>query len=386
VDFHTGTEKQLRKSTSILLQLANYFKAVLILLNMVAVDVESMPKIIGFSRNRYYIYIDDLPLLGHIAFGVVDRGTNVIQIRPTTVCPYNCIFCSVDAGPFSRNRQSEFIIDGKLLVRWVRQVYDAKGGEVLEGLIDGVGEPPTHPQIVDIVRELKSFLPRVAMETRIGTLTKELIDRLEEAGLDRLNVSIDTLDEGKGRYLQGVEWYSVRRAMKLIEYTVKETSIDVHLTPVWIPRVNDVDIENIIAWGIEIGVGKRFPPFGIQKYEVHKYGRKVEGVERVGWRRFREFLERLEEKYGVPLYYRRIDFGMKRARRLPLKYSKREVIQAIIISPGWLKHEVIAVDREREVLITVVGMVWSPNMQGRVVKVTVIDNVDGIYIAKPHVM
>ncbi|MEM4787328.1 MAG: hypothetical protein QXV28_05075 [Ignisphaera sp.] len=43
-------------------------------------------------------------------------------------------------------------------------------------------------------------------------------------------------------------------------------------------------------------------------------------------------------------------------------------------------------DREREVLITVVGMVWSPNMQGRVVKVTVIDNVDGIYIAKPHVM
>ncbi len=348
------------------------------------VAIRSMAKEISFLKNKHYIYIDNLPLIGHIAFGIIDRGTNIIQIRPTTICPYNCIFCSVDAGPFSKNRQYEYIVDKKLLIKWAKYVYSLKGGDILEGLINGVGEPPTHPQIIEIVKELKKFLPRVAMETRIATLTKNTIDKLNEAGLDRLNVSIDTLNEEKGRYLQGVKWYSVEKAIKLIEYTVKETNIDIHLTPVWIPGINDDDIEKIIAWGIKIGVGKKFPPFGIQKYEIHRYGRKVEGVKRVSWRKFIEFLERLEEKYGVALYYKRIDFGIRKTVRIPLKYSKGDIVQATIVLPGWLKHEVIAVNRDRDTLITIVGMMWKPELQEKQVKVLIISNKDGIYIAKPY--
>jgi uncharacterized Fe-S cluster-containing radical SAM superfamily enzyme len=69
-----------------------------------------MSKVIGASRNRLYIYVHNMPLVGHIAFGVIDRGTNILQVRPTTICPYNCIFCSVDAGPYSRYRQAEFVV------------------------------------------------------------------------------------------------------------------------------------------------------------------------------------------------------------------------------------------------------------------------------------
>ncbi|MEM2626892.1 MAG: radical SAM protein, partial [Ignisphaera sp.] len=198
-----------------------------------------MVKLIGFSRGKYYIYLDDIPLVGHIAFGVIDRCTNVLQIRPITVCPYNCIYCSVDAGPFSMYRLSEFIVDARHLIKWVKNVYDVKSGEVIEGLIDGVGEPPLHPRIVEIVNELKKIMPRVAIETRGYTLTKKLVNELAMAGLDRLNISIDTLNTEKGKYLQGVEWYNVNYVMKIIEYIVRETSIDVHLTPVWIPGIND---------------------------------------------------------------------------------------------------------------------------------------------------
>lgn len=101
-----------------------------------------MPRLVGFSRGRYYIHVDDLPMVGHTAFGVIDRCTNVLQIRPTTICPYNCVYCSVDAGPFSNYRLSEFIVEGRHLVKWVRHVYEAKNYEVVEGLINGVGEPP----------------------------------------------------------------------------------------------------------------------------------------------------------------------------------------------------------------------------------------------------
>ncbi|HDD34251.1 MAG TPA: radical SAM protein, partial [Thermofilaceae archaeon] len=45
-----------------------------------------------------------IPLIGHLAFGIVDRGTNLLQIRPTSSCPLSCVFCSVDAGPASKRR------------------------------------------------------------------------------------------------------------------------------------------------------------------------------------------------------------------------------------------------------------------------------------------
>jgi hypothetical protein len=342
-----------------------------------------MSRVIGSSRGRLYIYIDDVPLIGHIAFGVLDRGTNILQVRPTTICPYNCIYCSVDAGPFSRHRQAEFIVDPKHLVKWVKHVVEAKGGDVIETLIDGVGEPPTHPNIVDIVAELKKIVPRVAMETRGYTLTKELIDALDRAGLDRLNISIDTLNPEKSVYIQGVSWYNVERVKQIVEYIVKETNIDVHLTPVWIPGVNDKDIEEIIEWGLKIGVGKRFPPFGIQKYEVHRYGRKVPGVREPTWTEFKEFLERLEQRYGIPLYYKKLDFGFRYTKRYPIKFRRGEKIIATVVLPGWLKREVIAVDKDFETLITVVNVDWSQELAGKKMKVIIVENQDGIYIAKP---
>ncbi|MEM2002843.1 MAG: hypothetical protein QXT77_09385 [Candidatus Methanomethylicaceae archaeon] len=52
---------------------------------------------------------NDLPLVGTVYFGIIDRGTNVLQIRPTTYCPLSCIFCSTDAGPNSKRRRTEYL-------------------------------------------------------------------------------------------------------------------------------------------------------------------------------------------------------------------------------------------------------------------------------------
>ncbi|MFB6216441.1 MAG: radical SAM protein, partial [Candidatus Aenigmatarchaeota archaeon] len=48
--------------------------------------------------DRNLVYINqgsEIPLLGHIAFGLIDRGTNLIQVRPITGCNLKCIYCSV---------------------------------------------------------------------------------------------------------------------------------------------------------------------------------------------------------------------------------------------------------------------------------------------------
>ena len=330
--------------------------------------------------GRTLVYVDDLPRFGHIAFGVLYRGTNVLQVRATTLCPYNCVYCSVDAGPYSRRRLSEFVVDADWLLDWARLAYRLKNGEVVEALLDGVGEPPTHPDIVRVVEGLKEFVPRVAMETRGFTLTRQLVDRLWDAGLDRLNVSVDTLDPVKARWLTGVPWYRVEKVVELVEYTVRETGIDVMLTPVWIPGVNDEDVAAIIEWGLRIGVGKRFPGFGVQKYEVHKYGRKVPGAREPSWREFYDYIHALEERFGVVLDYRKIDMGFRRAPRIPLIYRRGEVADLHVRLPGWLRGEAIAVDPEERVVVTLVGVEdYTP----RRVRARVVENQDGIYIAKP---
>lgn len=77
------------------------------------------PKILRHHYTcRELIYVtkeSGIPLIGHTAFGLIDRGTNLIQVRPVSGCNLNCIFCSVDEG-HSKTRRADFIVDTDYLV------------------------------------------------------------------------------------------------------------------------------------------------------------------------------------------------------------------------------------------------------------------------------
>ncbi len=328
-----------------------------------------------------------LPLTGHIAFGILDRGTNVLQVRVTTLCPLSCIFCSVDAGPRTRMRATEYIVtDIEWLQEWVARFATLKGGGV-EALLDGVGDPLSHPRIAEIVEALKKIpgVSAVALETHGYHLTKNMVDRLWEAGLDRVNLSIDSLDPELARRLARTPGYDVARVVEAAEYLVKETEIDLHIAPVWLPGVNDREIERIVEWGTRIGAGKRWPPFGIQKYVAHKYGRKPRGVREVSWDEFYRWLDRLGEKLGVNLRPRSEDFGIRPAPRVPPAFNVGEHVKLDIVLPGWLRGEVIGVPlRGAKVLVTVVGASRIGLEVGDRVLVKITSNKDGIYLAKPY--
>ena len=342
---------------------------------------------LGTPKDNVVTVGRPLPLTGHIAFGIIDRGTNILQVRVTTLCPLSCIFCSVDAGPSTRTRFSEYIItDVEWLQGWVREAAQLKGGGV-EALLDGVGDPLSHPRIADIVRVLKETpgVSTVALETHGYHLTKSMVDRLWEAGLDRLNLSIDALDPQLASRLAGNPRYDVARVVDAAEYLVRETGIDLHIAPVWLPGLNDGEIEKIVLWGLRIGAGKKWPPFGIQKYVVHKYGRKPPGVREVSWEEFYRWLEALGEKLGVNLRPRSEDFGIRPAPRIPLAFNVGERVKLDIVLPGWLKGEAIGVPlREPKVLVTVVGAHRLGVRVGDRVLAKITSNKDGIYLAKPY--
>lgn len=288
------------------------------------------------------------PLIGHIAFGVIDRGTNVIQVRPSTLCPHACTYCSVDAGPPSRTRRTEILVSSAWLARWATGLAEYKRVRV-EHLIDGVGEPLTSPEILGLIRRLRShpLTMRVAIETHGGFLTRRLLEKLDEAGLDRINLSLDTLDPRKARMLAGVPWYDVSRIVRLVEYAIENTGLDIVLTPVVVPGVNEEDMKGLIELARSLGLGRRTGwPTGvlIQKYERHKYGRHPPGAREWSWPRFYKWLRRLEEETGYPLRPTMEQLGIARAPKAPVPYRRGERITVYAAAPGWHRGETLAVD------------------------------------------
>lgn len=324
----------------------------------------------------------NLPLIGHIAFGLIDRGTNLIQVRPFTGCPLSCIFCSVDAGPFSRNRVTEYIVDHKYILYWFKKIARYKNVNRLQAYIDGVGDPAGYPSLIELIRGLNKvpYVSYTILESRGVFLNKKLIDGLNEAGLERINLSIDTLDEGKARFLTNTPWYNVNKIIELAKYIVENTSIDLLIAPIWIPGINDKDIFEIIDFALNIGAGKRCPPLGIQKYEVHKYGRKIKNIRPLSWKNFYKKLEEWEKIYGIKLILKPEDLGIFKTRSLPKKFKIGERSFLKIVGPGWLKNEWLAMGRER--VITIFSRRHGTIPINSMVLAEIIENKHNIYLAK----
>ena len=342
-----------------------------------------MLALVETSAHKDLVKIDEfIPLIGCIAFGLIDRGTNVIQVRPISTCPLSCIFCSTNAGPKSRIRQTEYIVALDHLVEWFRKLADFKGEHAIEAHIDTVGDPLTYPYITELVHELHQTrgVKTVSMQTHGALLNEKLLDSLSSAGLSRINLSVDALDSKLAKKLSDTEMYDVKRVIDLARYIVQNTSIDLLLSPVWVPNINDQEIPRIIDLTSKIGVGKRSPPLGIQKYEVHKHGRKVKGIKALRWRQFYGQLRAWEKLCKIKLVLRPRDFGIHRSRMLPISYKRFEKTRLHVIAPGWLRKEKLAVTLQGDKAMILINAENVP--VGAKVKARIIANKHNVYLAE----
>jgi len=132
------------------------------------------------KRQLYYITRESgIPLLGYNAFGLIDRGTNLIQVRPITGCNLNCIFCSVDEGKLSKTRITDYIVDYEYLIEEFAKIAEFKGSGV-EAHIDGQGEPALYPYLQELVEGLSKIkeVEVISMQTNGLTLSEKKIDEL----------------------------------------------------------------------------------------------------------------------------------------------------------------------------------------------------------------
>jgi uncharacterized Fe-S cluster-containing radical SAM superfamily enzyme len=319
-----------------------------------------------------------IPLVGSLSFGIIDRGTSLLQVRPNCSCNISCPFCSVDAGPGSRTRITTYEVERDYLVQWVRQVAEFKGSGV-ECHIDSPGEPLLYPEIAPLVEDLKGIpeVKVVSMQTNGTLLSQVMIGKLESAGLDRLNLSIHALDPALARSLAGVSWYDIERVREAARRVAK-SAIDLLIAPVYLPGHNDHEIPKLIAFAREIGAGKRWPALGIQKCERYRFGRNIGGMRfQTWWQFYNRSIREWERDSGMRLLLKPGDFGIEKRGMLPPAFRKGEKARVDIRAPGWIRGEMLGVGRNR-----VVSVMNCPAAAGAI-RVEIVSAKHHIYVARP---
>jgi cyclic pyranopterin phosphate synthase len=122
------------------------------------------------------------------------RAITYLRISLTDRCNLRCVYCMPKQGLQWQARASQ-LSAGEI----VRVVEAAASGGVTRVRLTG-GEPLVHPQIVEIVRGIASVkgIEEVSLTTN-ALLLERLAQPLADAGLKRVNISLDSLDADKFR-------------------------------------------------------------------------------------------------------------------------------------------------------------------------------------------
>jgi len=327
------------------------------------------------SKLKGTINIDKnsgIPLIGLIHIGIIDRGTNLLQIRPSTACNMKCEFCSTNANNFEIHPYN-FIVEQGYLIEWLKYAIKEKESNEIEANIDSMGEPTAYPQIIELITSISKIpeIKFISIQTNGTLLSKEKIKALEKAGLNRINLSIHSLQKNQSKKLFGSENYDIDKILDAIK-SIKETKIELYMNPVWIPNINDKEIEKIIDLAKEVNA-----KLGIQKYEVYKYSRKMKGAKAETYWKFYDKLKKLEKEKKLKLIIGKEDFNIKKTKRIPTTMNIGENVNVEIKLPGWMPDQMIGVANDRCITINKCN-----DKIGDKIRVKITDNKNNIYLGK----
>jgi GTP 3',8-cyclase len=182
------------------------------------------------------------------AFG---RHLTYLRISVTDRCNLRCSYCLPEDASFPRGDRDYLApseieaMTGALVRLGIRRLR-------LTG-----GEPLVRKDIVEIVRRLKALpgVENLALSTN-GTELARLAEPLRQAGVDRVNVSLDSLDAERFRAITkngdlAAVWRGIEAALAVGMAPVK-------LNTVLMSRQNLADVDRLVALTLERPLSVRF--------------------------------------------------------------------------------------------------------------------------------
>ncbi len=326
---------------------------------------------INYNKPTIYIHRNSVPLIGTNEFGIVDRGSNIIEVKPLTGCNLSCPYCSVDEG--RNDKTHDYIVECDYLVDEAARVAKIKRHRV-EFHIGPQGEPLLYPEFTKLVRGLKA-IPNCKLVTVVtnGTLlSRPVIDELAVAGLDKINLSLNALSQETADRMAGRR-YPVEHVVNMVRYA--QGKINIILAPTIVPGWNETEIEPLIQLGK--GLRSDFPVMGIQNFLSYPRGRNP--VKPRPFEEFNRLLRPYEEKHGMRLTkFTKEDYHIHDDEELEKPFRKHDIVKATIAIPSRYPREVIAVAKGRCITVKGGGLA-----RGRRITVRIIRDKHNIYKGVP---
>ncbi len=171
------------------------------------------------------------------------RNIHYLRISLTDHCNLRCIYCMPEDQVFRPN--AELLQDDEILK--LAHLFAGLGFDKIR--LTG-GEPTVRANIVEIVRGIASTpgIRSLSMTTN-GILLSRLARPLKEAGLQRVNVSIDTLDPEKFRRL--TRWGKLDEVWQGILAAEAAGLAPVKLNAVVVKGYNEEDVIDLAALTVD---------------------------------------------------------------------------------------------------------------------------------------
>jgi cyclic pyranopterin phosphate synthase len=179
------------------------------------------------------------------------RTINYLRMSVTDKCNLRCIYCIPNEHRHAKPHKEE------LATEQIIQIAKASINIGVQKIRITGGEPLIRPGIIDLVHRLKEIpgLKELSLTTN-GALLFKLAASLAEAGLDRINVSLDSLEPT--RYRELTRGGSLNHVLDGINEAMAVGFNPIKINNVPIRGLNDDEIENFAMLTINTPLHVRF--------------------------------------------------------------------------------------------------------------------------------
>ncbi|TKX33811.1 GTP 3',8-cyclase MoaA [Campylobacter taeniopygiae] len=235
------------------------------------------------------------------------RKIDYLRISVTQRCNFRCLYC-MPKIPFN-HQPKENLLSFEELFLFVKAAID----EGIEKIRITGGEPLLRKDLSIFIKMIHDYKKDLDLAiTTNGFLLKDFAKDLKNAGLKRLNVSLDTLDEKKAKQLAQKDVLS--SVLAGIEEALN-VGLKVKLNTVALKNLNDDELITLLEFAKAKNIQIRFIEF---MENTHAYG-KLQGLKRD------EIIQILSQKYDVKL--------IKKAEKAPVSLYSANGYEFGIIDP-----------------------------------------------------
>ncbi|MBL6601387.1 MAG: GTP 3',8-cyclase MoaA [Candidatus Puniceispirillum sp.] len=170
------------------------------------------------------------------------RTVDYIRVSVTDRCDFRCVYCMAEEMTFLP--KSELLSLEEL--EQVCRKFMAMGTRKIR--LTG-GEPLVRRNIMQLIRNLGAEVKSGNLDeltiTTNGSQLHKMADELVDAGVKRLNISIDTLDPDRFRSI--TRWGDLDNVLAGLE-AAKKAGLAIKLNAVALKGVNEHDLADMVGW------------------------------------------------------------------------------------------------------------------------------------------